>query len=142
MTPEEKEELQSFARRLLEVRNRLHLMQKELAEALDFSESFLSQVEAAKTKPGYNFFKHMIEKFNVNPVYLLTGQGEMFLEEEKKKMLGEIYKGEDKETVEELLYYLENVPVVRFAVLEYFLNYVHKNKPVIEEELEKSRSRK
>jgi transcriptional regulator with XRE-family HTH domain len=142
MTPEEKEELQSFARRLLEVRNRLHLMQKELAEALGYSESFLSQVEAAKTKPGYNFFKQMIERFNVNPVYLLTGQGEMFLEEEKKKMLGEVYKGEEKETVEELLYYLENVPVVRFSVLEYFLNYVHKNKSVIEEELEKSRSKK
>ena len=142
LKPEEKEELQSFARRLQEVRHRLRLMQKELAGVIGFSDSFISLLEAAQTKPGYFFFKNMMEKFNVNPLYLLSGEGEMFLEEENKKKIGMVYKGEEKETVAELLYYLENAPVIRFAVLEYFLNYVHKNKPVIEEELEKSRSRK
>jgi hypothetical protein len=83
-----------------------------------------------------------MDKFNVNPLYLLSGEGEMFLEEEQKKKIEAVYKGEEKETVEKLLYYLENVPVVRFSVLEYFLNYVYNNKSIIEEELEKKKSKK
>ena len=146
LKPEEKDELENFARRLQEVRHRLHLMQKELAEMIGYSDSFISLLEAAQTKPGYFFFKNMLEKFNVNPLYLLSGEGEMFLEEENKKNIGRVYKGEEKETVEELLYYLENAPVIRFAVLEYFLSYLYQHKDMIDAQIKKSldprRSRK
>jgi transcriptional regulator with XRE-family HTH domain len=47
----------AFTQRLQEVRNRLHLMQKELAEAIGYSDSFISLLESASTKPGYFFFK-------------------------------------------------------------------------------------
>jgi hypothetical protein len=68
------------------------------------------------------------------------------LEEENKKNIGRVYKGEEKETVEELLYYLENAPVIRFAVLEYFLSYLYQHKDMIDAQIKKSldprRSRK
>ncbi len=64
----------------------------------------------------------------------------MFLEEENKKKIGMVYKGEEKETVEELLYYLENAPVVRFAVLEYFMNYLYQHKDMIDAQIEASRN--
>ncbi len=140
LKPEEKEELQAFARRLQEVRHRLRLMQKELAGIIGYSDSFISLLEAAQTKPGYFFFKNMMEKFNVNPLYLLSGEGEMFLEEENKKNIGMVYKGEEKETVAELLYYLENAPVIRFAVLEYFMNYLYQHKDMIDAQIEASRT--
>lgn len=140
LTPEEKEELQTFAQRLQNVRNHLHLMQKELAEAIGYSDSFISLLESAHTKPGYFFFKNMMDKFNVNPVYLLSGEGEMLLDEEQKKKIDSVYKGEDKREVEELLYYMENAPIVRFAVLEYFMSYLYQKEDMIKAQIKESKN--
>jgi transcriptional regulator with XRE-family HTH domain len=130
---EEENEREDFARRLTEVRNRLHLNQEEFAVAIGYTDGFISLVEACKTRPGYKFFKHIIERFNVNPVYLLTGRGKMFLDDEQEAKIRE-YEGPDKETVAKLVDYIEQAPMVRFAVLEFFLGYIHKNEDIVEEQ--------
>jgi transcriptional regulator with XRE-family HTH domain len=146
-------ELTAFADRVTEVRNRLRLTQREMAETLEISISFLSQVEAVKTKPGYTFFNNMMKKYNVNPIYLLSGSGSMFLEsyppvnkyktdennqEQRLEVKG--YTGENIREIEDMLYYMERSSVVRFAILEYFGNYVFKHKELIEEQMEASRN--
>jgi transcriptional regulator with XRE-family HTH domain len=131
LTLEEKKDREAFARRLTAVRNRMHLTQGELAQAIGYTDGFISMVEACKTRPGYDFFKNMIERFDVNPVYLLTGEGEMFLAEEKEyKIKG--YEGPDKETVAKMLKYIEEATAVRFSVLEFFLNYIFNNENMVE----------
>lgn len=133
-----KEELEAFAQRVLDVRHRLRLNQKTMADKMGLSDSFLSQVEAAKSKPGYVFFKGMYEKFNVNPIFLLTGQGEMVLGDKEELKLPEkkVY-GEFQEVFEDMLYYISNCPMVKMAVLEHYIWYKGNNKALIEEETEK-----
>jgi hypothetical protein len=50
------------------------------------------------------------------------------------------YRGENIRDIEEMLYYMERSSVVRFAILEYFGNYVFKHKELIEEQMEASRN--
>jgi len=133
ITPEEEKEREDFARRLTAVRNRLHLNQEEFAVAIGYTDGFISLVEGCRTRPGYKFFKHIIGRFNVNPVYLLTGRGEMFLDDDTGvKIKG--YEGPDKETVAKLVDYIEQSSMVRFSVLEFFLRYLYKNEDIVEEQ--------
>ncbi len=127
----ENEDLKEFAKRLVEVRKRLGFMQKDFAPELNVSLSFLYQVEAAKTKPGYNFFKKLIEKFNVNPQYLFTGEGDMFYNQEPEKNEKQYY-GEFDSHVKKMLRYMEHYPLVKLAVLEFFSNYIYDRKGAIE----------
>ncbi|MCX6581484.1 MAG: helix-turn-helix transcriptional regulator [Candidatus Aminicenantes bacterium] len=66
----ENPELIAFGRRLKDIRRKLIIPQKDFAEKLQMSGSFLSEVEKGKAKPGYEFLKSLILKFNINLIYL------------------------------------------------------------------------
>lgn len=127
----ENDNLKEFAKRLVEVRKRLGFMQKDFAPQLNVSLSFLYQVEAAKTKPGFHFFKNLIEKFNINPQYLFTGKGDMFYNQDPGKNEKQYY-GEFDSYVKKLLRYMEHYPLVKLAVLEFFAKYIYEHKGAIE----------
>jgi transcriptional regulator with XRE-family HTH domain len=131
----EHDDLKEFAKRLVEVRKRLGFMQKDFAPEMNVSLSFLYQVEAAKTKPGFYFFKNLIEKFKVNPQYLFTGKGDMFYDREPEKTEKEIY-GEFDSRVNKLLWHMEHFPLVKLAVLEFFANYIYDHKGAIEYDMQ------
>jgi len=46
----------------------------------------------------------------------------------------------ENETLKELLYYMENAPMVKHSVFSYFLLYLYENKEVIKEDMEKHRA--
>lgn len=135
---EESGELKAFAWRVVEVRNRLHIMQKDLAEMLGLSVSFLSQVEAGKTKPGYTFFKHMLEKYNVNPIYLLTGKGEMFTVDDRSQPVPAVpvnEYGDVTPIIEDMLYYIKHSLMVKSEITECYLSYLYNNKAAVASEM-------
>jgi transcriptional regulator with XRE-family HTH domain len=70
--------------RLKQVRLAKDLTQQAFAESLDTSASYISDIEAGKTAPGSKFLTTFLRKFNINLNWLLTGEGEMFLDESKK----------------------------------------------------------
>jgi transcriptional regulator with XRE-family HTH domain len=112
--------LKEFSERLIKVRQILGYNQKEFAPQINVSLSFLYQVEASRTKPGFNFFKTLIEKFNVNPKYLFTGDGEMFYEPPPTVEKPQVDYGAWSVLVDKLIKYIKVSPVVKFAVLEFF----------------------
>jgi transcriptional regulator with XRE-family HTH domain len=126
--------------RLKLIRKTLGFSQVEFCRHLDVSKPAYVRYENGTREPKIKVLNTLRDKYNVDINWLISGRGEMFLDEEKKKMLGEVYEGEEKETVEELLYYLENAPVIRFAVLEYFMNYLYQNKDMIDAQIEESRN--
>ena len=69
------------------LRRRLKLSQQELAEKLGFGKraTTISDWERGKVYPRLSVLQKLIELFNVNPTWLLTGQGEMFLSEQQSK---------------------------------------------------------
>lgn len=124
-----------FGKRVAEVRGKLNIKQKNFADTLNIGESTLSLIETGKTKPGYHFFQAIIEKFNVNPVYLFTGKGEIFITEEALKTKEEKDYGEFTGVINDLYYYLENSPMTKFAVLEFFKNYQYTHREVMAEDV-------
>ncbi len=45
-----------FGNRLKRTREHLHLSQKDFAARLDIAGSYLTEIEASKTRPGFEFF--------------------------------------------------------------------------------------
>jgi len=135
----ENPELIAFGKRLKDIRKTLDIQQKDFAEKLRMSGSFLSEVEKGKAKPGYDFIKNLIVIFDMNPLYLFTGEGPTFTKEIKEPEPPglRIEITENKEIFEEMFWYFTHVPVVKYSVLEYFKKYLFDHKEMIDYELKK-----
>lgn len=123
------------------IRKQLHMKQKELANNLNISSGYLSEIEAGKKSPGLEVVDSLLQKYNVNPAYLLTGMGDYFLNMKENKneeqqtftKKGDIYNA----AIDEMLWYFKNIPFVGFAVLGFFKNFLHEKKDIIDAELKK-----
>jgi transcriptional regulator with XRE-family HTH domain len=129
------EYLEEFGQRFKEIRQQLRMLQKDLAAGLDVSGSFLSEIENGKTNPGFDFLKKIYINYNVNLHYLLDGRGEPFIDKTNMTLSSSPPTSPENEKLKELLYYIENAPVVRYAVYEFFSNYQYKNRGMIEEDM-------
>jgi transcriptional regulator with XRE-family HTH domain len=137
------DELIEFGKRIREIRKQLHLSQIDFANAIGISNTFLSEVEKGKFKPGYDFFINTIKKFNINTRYLATGEGDIFFKNiNETKNETKINFGEYSEIIEEMLMYFEQAPVVKFAVLEFYKNYIYDKGHMIKKEVERYKKQK
>lgn len=60
------------------LRSKLNLTQSGLAEAVNYSQGYIGDIEIGRSKPSSKFIKSLITIFsNVNGDWLLTGEGEM-----------------------------------------------------------------
>ena len=134
--------------RLKDIRKYLRLTQKELAEKLDISDGYISDIEKGKKKPGRDLLEKLIERFNVNISYLFEGKGEYFYksgqdQNEDTKPPSLIYNiGDVTQIEEEMKWAIDNIPVVKFALIEYYLSYLFKNQGMVKNEVEKYRQRR
>lgn len=67
--------------KLIEIRHHLRLSQRQLAGVLGIKSQSLSNVEAGGRALPESIRSLLVEKLNVNPSFLLTGEGPMFLNE-------------------------------------------------------------
>lgn len=102
--------LEDFAYRLLKLINYLKLKKGEFAHYISIPKSSLSEILKIKTKPTFFFFYGLskIEKLNFN--WLLTGEGEMFLEEENKKV-------KISEDLKEMFELMDSIPEIKQTLL-------------------------
>ena len=118
-------------KRLSELRKMHDLTILELAEKSGLSKAMISETEAGKNKPSPNLMLALIKLFNVNINWLLTGEGEIYHttgKPQQKPGTG----GEFNDLYYDLLWHLENTPVVRYSVLGFFGEYMHKYKDRID----------
>jgi transcriptional regulator with XRE-family HTH domain len=134
-TPDIKnKELKEFGKRIVELRKYLNMWQTDFAESVGVSHSFMSQVEYGKNKPGYTFFKNLFLEYHINPEYLFTGKGEIFLDAEKDER--EEY-GEFSDRIYEMLDLIKNSPFVKLSVVQYFTNFFYQHKDQIDQDRER-----
>jgi transcriptional regulator with XRE-family HTH domain len=133
--------------RLAMIRKRLKLSQRRFATACGISHNYLCELEKGQHQPGYDFLERVINKFKVDFHYLSTGEGPIFQlppAPAKKEIKAGPVGAADNNEIEKMLGYMERIPVLRYAVLEFFNKYLYKNKGMIaaalkgEEEQEKS----
>lgn len=67
------------------IRKELKLNQSEFAEKINVSRSLIGGLEKEYTALTDRVKEDIIRVYNVNPTYLETGEGEMFLQEPKQK---------------------------------------------------------
>ncbi|MBS1494759.1 MAG: LexA family transcriptional regulator [Bacteroidetes bacterium] len=67
--------------RLKHLREALGLNKNQLAGKLDIDNGNLSRYESGKVKPNSEFYERLVDKFgNVNLSWLISGEGEMFIQ--------------------------------------------------------------
>jgi transcriptional regulator with XRE-family HTH domain len=125
-----------------DVRKHLGLKQKQFAQRLNISGAYMSDIEAGKKNPGIDVLEKMYKIFNVNPSYLFTGEGDLFLQsneiKKKEPELPALKALSDEMTMtRKLVWYVMNIPVVRYAMLEAFRSYLHEKGDMVEEDVVK-----
>jgi len=110
-------DLKAFGERLRLIRKSLFFSQTELAEKLDLSRSFISEVESGSVRCGYDFIFKLAELFNVNLYYLIRGEGDMFGFKIPVPSLGGKKVGDPIESIPELIWYLERSALMRYNLL-------------------------
>ena len=69
--------------RLRKLREKLGLSRDSFARKIQTTPKQIERYERNETEAGILFLDKLVEEFNVSPVWLLTGEGPMFLEEQR-----------------------------------------------------------
>ncbi len=87
--------------RLKQIINSLNINQKTLAEAIGLKPSTISDFLNGRFKTiSSETIRQLYELYRVNPIWLLTGEGEMFLVAEEKPPVGVNRNGTEYEVIE------------------------------------------
>jgi transcriptional regulator with XRE-family HTH domain len=81
------ENLKEIGKRIKKVREVLNLTQKELCDIIGIGRAILTKYENGDLIPSQKFLKLLKYELKVNPNWILTGEGEMFLNNEKEKII-------------------------------------------------------
>lgn len=120
--------------RLKEVRKELNLTQDEINKKTGLSIGFISEIENGKKRPSSVLLVFLAEQYNANINYILTGKGNKIFREGLLEKSRKLDFGKDKESIEELLYYLENDDLARHSILTSFLKFKKENPGLLEKE--------
>lgn len=72
-----------YSENLRKIRKELDISAQKMADKLGVSQGSIAQYEAGKREPNYNFISRLNEVFNVNLNWFVSGQGEMFIGQDK-----------------------------------------------------------
>lgn len=135
-----KEELKKeIGDRLKKVRKAFGFTQEKIVEFFDIGRANYSRIEKGEVWPGANILHVLRTKFNVSLDWLITDMGKMFIRD-RKSYGSRVEFGEYTQEIQELLKYIEKVPMVKHAILSYFLEYKIKNQDIIQQFLEETES--
>lgn len=83
-----------------ELRKKLSMTQSEFAEAINLSRNYIAMMEIDQREPSDRTIQDICEKFNVNEVWLRTGDGEPFQKETRQEQImrfaAQTVKGSDE----------------------------------------------
>lgn len=115
--------------RMRKVRKSLGYTQEQIVTYFDIGRANYSRIEKGEIFPGASILLKLKSEFNVSLDWLIANEGQMFiLEKEKVQKSRTLFLGEHSEEVRDLLLHLEKVPMLKHAVLAFFLEYKEKNK--------------
>ena len=134
----EKENKNTVAYRVIEIRNALNIKGKDFASRLKISQPCLSGIENGKHPPNFDFIYNIYNEFHVNLYYLLYGEGDMF--EERGGPLSQRLDSLCKQNPDvcRLLEYFEKSSIIRYYLLGQFNGKMLLDKELIDKEIQAS----
>lgn len=99
--------MENIITRIKFVRKELKLSQTEFAEKLGYGRGVIENIELGRVAPKPLLLQQIVKEFNVDPHWLETGEGDMFLpidtEDELMEFAQEINQNRDLEWVKQLV---------------------------------------
>jgi len=127
--------------RVRKVRKALGYTQIQMVAFFDIGRANYSRIEKGEIFPTATILNVLHKEFNVSLDWLISNEGEMFNGERQKKAgLKNRQFGKHTEEVNDLLFHMEKLPMLRYAVLSFFIEYKVKNQEIIQRLLEGSPS--
>jgi transcriptional regulator with XRE-family HTH domain len=138
-----REYLLELGSRVKMIRKELQISQKDFANKINISGSYLSEIEAGKSKPGYDFLFNISKICNVSLAYVLHGIGEIFTGIDYGPTITSKEPEHDHiDTLEELLWYLERSPLLKHNVMGFAAKFIYDNETGVKKEIEKNKKGK
>jgi transcriptional regulator with XRE-family HTH domain len=134
--------LEAIGERIIEIRKRLKINQKEFAASIDMSPSYLSSIESGKGNPTVGFFFRLSNTHNVSLDYLFHGTGSMFRHQRIKKPDGNKEFPDSIETIDDIHWLMEHSPMSKNIIIGYCSKFLYENEEVIKENIKRCRARK
>ncbi len=133
-----------FGQRLKSARKELGLTVDDVCVLLDVKRNSYYKYEHGARFPKFDVALSIMDNLGVSFNYLMTGNGEMFLDREPVLTGGcqlvqeprPVY-GEFTDQVSDMLYYIRNSTCVKLAVLKFFREYRYEKADMIAAELRK-----
>lgn len=125
-------DLAAIGKRLKDIREALNVTLEKMQEISGFSKSLISAAEKGQKKPSSIYLYVLLDRFNVDLNYVFSGKGSMFRHVPKLLDPGDPDLGH---TCEELVYMIENVELVRYAMMTEYIKFKARNKSLINEVL-------
>ena len=123
--------------RLREIRKALGYTQVKMVSFFEIGRANYSRIEKGVIFPSPSILNTLGSKFHVSLDWLIANEGEMFIPDDQKPNEMEILKSRKyNREINDLLFHLATVPLVRHSILSFFLEYKQKHQGVIEEILE------
>jgi len=109
--------LKEIGNRLKQTRDSIGMTLEKMHQATGFSTSLISAAENGQKKPSAIYLFALLKLFDVNLNYIFSGQGDMFLTVPP----GKKEKAGFDDTYQEMLYMLDKVPIVKYALMSEYL---------------------
>lgn len=132
-----KELKREIGARMRKIRKALGYTQENMVSHFDIGRANYSRIEKGEVLPNAGVMNTLRVEFNVSLDWLITGFGKTFISPQEKKGNNEIIDfGEYAREIRELLVYMDKVPMVKHAVLGFFLEYKIKYSDSIRQTME------
>ena len=109
-------------KRIAAARRAIGLSQQDFAEALNLSKNFISLLETGNRIPSDRTISDICREFNINEIWLRTGEGQMFVQlsrdEEIGAFLGTVMNGRNDDFKRRLVSALSRLDVEQWQLLE------------------------
>ena len=137
-----KDILMEIGSRIIDIRKKLRINQKEFAASLDMSPGYLSTIESGNGNPCVGFFFRLSMTYNVNLNYMFHGTGDMFINHEKKKPFEKIEFIDEIETIEDMRWLMDHSTLFRSTIIGFSNKFLYENEKIIKTSIKKRRSKK
>ena len=126
----------AIGRRMRKIRKTLGYTQEKMVSFFDIGRANYSRIEKGEVFLGVNILHTLRSKFNVSLDWLISNTGKMYAREQEIKEYNDKKYSKQCKEIRELLSYVERVPMVKHAIISFFLNYKIKHQKFIEPFLE------
>ena len=123
--------------RMRKIRKTLGFTQAHMVSFFDIGRANYSRIEKGEIFPTATTLNTLLREFNVSLNWLISNEGEMFLEKREQGITNRAF-GKYIDEINDLLLHLEKIPMVRHAVLGFFMEYKMNNQALLQEILEQN----